>query len=109
MIIRCHHLREVGMMKTCCSHCHVLAGCVVHTLPNDHEAVFCCGRIAPFTPEEIETLLARIPQWEAQEKSQSLQSETPVLPDRFHPAYQAIQRLEGHERYRAAFIVGSVV
>lgn len=33
---------------------------------------------------------------------------TPSIPPRFLPAYHAIQRLESHERYRAAFIFGSV-
>lgn len=32
----------------------------------------------------------------------------PMLPERFISAYQAIQCLEGDERYLAAFIVGSV-
>jgi hypothetical protein len=86
----------------------VLAGCVGHILPNNHEAIFCCGRIDPFTPEETETLLARIPQWEAQEKSRSLQATAPELPERFRAAYQAIQRFEGLDRYRAAFIFGPV-
>jgi hypothetical protein len=80
----------------------------MHTLSDDHKAVFCCGRIAPFTPEEKAILLAKIPEWEAQEQSLALQSTVPVLPERFRPAYQAIQRLEGDERYQAAFIVGSV-
>lgn len=33
---------------------------------------------------------------------------TPSIPERFRPAYQAIQRLERHERYLGAFIYGSV-
>jgi hypothetical protein len=126
MIIRCHHLREAGIMNECCSHCHVLAGCVIRMLPNDHQAIFCCGHIGPFTPEQIETILAKIPAWEVQEKFPSLQKEddhigasglrvegspsstVPPIPERFRPAYQAIQRLERHERYLAALIFGSV-
>ncbi|HEY4384059.1 MAG TPA: hypothetical protein VGN34_06235 [Ktedonobacteraceae bacterium] len=32
----------------------------------------------------------------------------PAIPERFRPAYQAVQRLERHERYLAAIIFGSV-
>jgi hypothetical protein len=126
MIIRCHHLREAGIMHECCSHCHLLAGCGACLLPGGHKAVFCCGCIDPLTTEAIETILAKIPFWEVQEKLLSTQKEddqrvapclsaeecpsstVPVLPMCFRPAYQAIQRLEGHERYLAAFIFGSV-
>jgi predicted nucleotidyltransferase len=118
MIIRCHHLREVGIMNECCAHCHLLAGCGVDPLPNGHKAIFCCGCIDPLTPEAKETILAKIPLWEAQEKlildasclrgEGSPSSTIPVLPACFRPAYQAIQRLEGHERYLAAFIFDTV-
>jgi hypothetical protein len=107
MIIRCHHLREAGLMNECCSHCHLLAGCCLHPLPHDHKAILCCGHAASLTPEEIETILPKIPVWEAQEKVLSMQT-VPILPTRLHPTYQALQRLEGHERYLAAFIFGPV-
>lgn len=108
MIILCHHLREAGLMNECCPHCHILAGCCGFTLPNDHQAIACCGRIEPFTPEEIETIMAKIPEWEQQEALSPLQIEPAVvtIPKRFRPAYQALQRLEGNERYLAAFIPG---
>jgi hypothetical protein len=107
MIIRCHHLREAGIMNECCSHCHLLAGCCLHPLPHDHKAILCCGHAASLTPEEIATILPKIPAWEAQEKLLSVQTAT-ELPMRLRPVYQALQRLEGHERYLAAFIFGPV-
>ena len=111
MIIHCDHLREAGVMShnnECCWHCHVLAGLCVEKLPNEHQALFCCARIDPFTPEEIATLLSRIPVWEEQERPLAVENKVPVIPERFRPAYRAIQRLERHERYQAAFIISSV-
>jgi hypothetical protein len=107
MIIRCHHLREAGIMDECCSHCHLLAGCCLHLLPHDHKAILCCGHAALLTPEEIATILPKIPVWEAQEKLLLMQT-VPELPMRLRPVYQALQRLEEHERYLAAFIFGPV-
>ena len=107
MIIRCHHLREAGLMNKCCSHCHLLAGCCLHPLPHDHKAILCCGHAASLTPEEIETILPKILVWEAQKK-QLLMQTVPKLPMRLRPVYQALQRLEEHERYLAAFIFGPV-
>jgi hypothetical protein len=107
MIIRCHHLREAGIMDECCSHCHLLAGCCVHTLSHDHKAIVCCGHAASLTQEERETILSKISTWEAQEKMLPIQTAL-ELPMRLRPAYLALQRLEGHERYLAAFIFGPV-
>ena len=66
MIIRCIHLREIGLIKhACCSHCHGPAGCVGQTLPNGHQAIYYCARTESFTSEEIEAILANIPRWES--------------------------------------------
>ncbi|EFH85220.1 hypothetical protein Krac_6395 [Ktedonobacter racemifer DSM 44963] len=66
MIIRCSHLHEIGVLKhPCCFHCHGPAGCVMTTLPGGHQAIYCCARTTPLTPEEVETILANIPRWEA--------------------------------------------
>jgi hypothetical protein len=110
MIIRCHHLRDAGIMTyNCCSHCHLYAGCCLHKLPDGHTAILCCARIDPFTSEETDIILAKIPEWQVQEKDkEEAQASIPVIPDRFRPAYEAIQRLEKHERYLAALIYGSV-
>ncbi len=94
-------------MNECCFHCHLLAGCCLHPLPHDHKAILCCGHAASLTPEEIETILPKIPAWEAQEKRLLMQT-VPILPTRLRPVYQALQRLERHERYLAAFIFGPV-
>ncbi len=94
-------------MNECCFHCHLLAGCCLHPLPHDHKAILCCGHAASLTPEEIETILPKIPVWQAQEKLLSMQT-VPILPMRLRPVYQALQRLEGRERYLAAFIFGPV-
>ncbi len=94
-------------MNECCFHCHLLAGCCLQPLPHDHKAILCCGHAASLTPEERETILPKIPVWQAQEKLLSMQT-VPILPTRLRPAYQALQRLERHERYLAAFIFGPV-
>jgi Nucleotidyltransferase domain len=107
MIIRCHHLREAGLMNECCFHCHLLAGCCLHPLPHGHKAILCCGHADSLTLEERATILSKIPVWEAQETLLSGQT-VPELPTYLRPVYQALQRLEGHERYLAAFIFGSV-
>ena len=66
MIIRCSHLHEVGVLEhPCCFHCHGPAGCVVEMLPGGHQAIYCCARTTPLTSDEIETLLANVPRWEA--------------------------------------------
>ncbi len=94
-------------MDECCSHCHLLAGCCLHQLPHSHKVILCCGHAASLTQEERETILSKIPAWEAQEKLLLMQT-TPKLPTRLRPVYQAIQRLEGYDRYLAAFIFGPV-
>lgn len=94
-------------MNECCFHCHLLAGCCLHPLPHDHKAILCCGHAASLTLEEIETILSKIPVWEAQEKLFPIQT-VPELPMRLRPVYQALQRLEEDERYLAAFIFGPV-
>ncbi len=107
MIIRCHHLREAGIMNECCSHCHLLAGCCGHPLPHGHQAILCCGHAASLTLEEREIILSKISLWEAQEQAAPMQT-IPLLPTYLRPVYQALQHLEGHERYLAAFIFGPV-
>lgn len=109
MIIRCHHLREAGIMKhDCCSHCHFLAGCVVSELPNGHRAIFCCACTHSFTPEKVEAITAKIPEWEKQEDHPYVPSPFSTLPSAFRPAYQAIQCLEQDEHYLAVLLFGPI-
>lgn len=66
MIIRCIHLREIGLIKhPCCPDCHGPAGGVGRTLPGSHQAIHCCARTDPFSSAEMEALLANVPRWEA--------------------------------------------
>ncbi|GCE27643.1 hypothetical protein KDA_31270 [Dictyobacter alpinus] len=106
MIIQCHHLRELAIIQdNCCFHCHVLAGCVGHDLPDGHQAVFCCAYRANFTTEEVEAILAKIPEWQAQEPPGELTYTAALtIPERFRPVYQAIQQLESDERCLAALM-----
>ncbi|GER89002.1 hypothetical protein KDW_31640 [Dictyobacter vulcani] len=104
MIIQCHHLRELAIIQAnCCFHCHVLAGCEGHDLPDGHQAALCCARRDDFTPEEVQAIMAKIPEWQAQESIDELTYTAKLtIPERFRPAYQAIQRLESDERCLAA-------
>ncbi|GER86315.1 hypothetical protein KDW_04770 [Dictyobacter vulcani] len=106
MIIQCHHLRELAIIQAdCCFHCHVLAGCVGHDLPDGHQAVFCCARIDDFTAEEVQAILAKIPEWQVQEPIDELKYTAEfTVPERFRPVYQAIQHLESDERCLAALM-----
>src|SRR5437879_2094788 len=66
MIVRCDHLRAVGILKhACCPDCHGPAGCVGGPLPDGHGVVYCCARVEPLTAEEVSVVLAQIPGWEA--------------------------------------------
>lgn len=66
MIIRCDHLRLVGILKhACCPDCHGPAGCVGEYLPGGHQIIYCCARIDPLTAEERAVVLAHLPRWEA--------------------------------------------
>jgi hypothetical protein len=85
MIIRCGHLREIDVLKhQCCFHCHGPAGCVVETLPEGHKAIYCCARTDPLTADEIETILANIPKWEAW-------LDNPRYHARLRQAYKSVQ------------------
>jgi Transposase len=66
MIVRCDHLRLIGILKyACCPNCHGPAGCVGEQLPAGHQVIYCCARTSPLTVEERALVLAHIPKWEA--------------------------------------------
>ena|SRR5579884_441732 len=79
MIVRCDHLRLIGILSgECCPDCHGSAGCVGEHLPGGHQIIYCCARIDPLTAEEAGVILAHIPEWEKRMSSarytQSLRS-----------------------------------
>lgn len=109
MIVRCHHLREAGIITCeCCLHCHLLAGCCFYELSEEHTAIFCCACTGEFTAEEVQKLLARIPEWEKREEHLSTPLAVSKIPLVFRRAYEALQRFEGDEQYLAALIVGPI-
>lgn len=70
MIVRCDHLRLIRLLACeCCPDCHVPAGCMGEHLPGGHQVIYCCARIHPLTAEEIDVILAHIPEWEARMRS----------------------------------------
>lgn len=67
-LIRCGQLRELGLIDArarCCPRCHTDAGLVRYDLANGYQAAYCCARIAPLLPREVEAITAKIPEWEA--------------------------------------------